>query len=80
MNNDIDIINNKKVQDIILWHRIGCISVILAKQLDVSPTRAMQIFYDSEVYDRFVDKSSMLYIFNDYYIADEVIISLKINK
>jgi hypothetical protein len=36
------------IQEIIMSNRIGAISVELAKQLDVTPIRALQLFYESD--------------------------------
>ena len=51
------------VRDIILWNRIGRISVLLAKRLNIEPERAFDIFYESDTCEHLHDETSGL--FND---------------
>ena len=59
------------IQEIIMSNRIGAISVELAKQLDVTPIRALQLFYESETCAHLHNKSTGLYLYGDLYIAEE---------
>lgn len=61
------------LSDLLLWNKIGRIVSLLAKRLDVSPERALDIFYTSKTNERLHDSSSLLYTFGDRYIVDEVI-------
>ena len=59
------------IQEIIMSNRIGAISVELAKQLDVTPIRALQLFYESDTCAHLHNKSTGLYLYGDLYIAEE---------
>ena len=61
------------VRDIILWNRIGRISVELARRLDITPLRALQRFYQSHTCRRLHNEATGLYLYGDLYIVDEVI-------
>lgn len=56
-----------------MWYKIGGIVMLLAKQLHISPARALDLFYRSRTCDELHDPSTLLYTFSDAYIADEVI-------
>lgn len=64
-------------RDIILWNRIGRISVLLAERLDISPEHAFDIFYESDTCERLHDERSGLYLMGDLYVVDEVIRELQ---
>ena len=49
----------------------------LAEQLDISPERALELFYKSQTCEELHDPKTLLYTFGDAYIADEVIAELK---
>jgi len=61
------------VQEIIMSNRIGAISVELARQLDITPIRALQLFYESETCAHLHNKSTGLYLYGDLYVVDEFI-------
>ena len=65
------------VRDIILWNRIGRISVLLAKRLNIEPERAFDIFYESDTCEHLHDETSGLYLMGDLYVVDEVMIELQ---
>lgn len=65
------------VRDIILWNRIGRISVLLAKRLNIEPERAFDIFYESDTCEHLHDETSGLYLMGDLYLVDEVMIELQ---
>ena len=69
-----DPIKSPEIQDIIMSSRIGIIAADLADRLDISPARALQIFYESRTCAQLHDKDSGLYLFGNKYIADEFII------
>ena len=49
----------------------------LSKELEISPLRALDVFYTSKVCDRMHDPEAELYTFSDAYIADEVMMELR---
>ena len=61
------------IQEIIMSNRIGAISVELARQLDITPLRALQLFYESDTCAHLHNKATGLYLYGDLYIADEFI-------
>lgn len=60
-----------------MWYKIGGIVMTLSAQLDISPERALDLFYRSKVCDNLHQADTLLYTFSDSYIADEVINELK---
>ena len=52
-------------------NRIGAISVELARRLDIEPTKALQLFYESKTCADLHNKATGLYLYGDLYIADE---------
>ena len=66
-----DPIKSPEIQEIILSNRIGAIAVELAKRLNIEPSKALQLFYESQTCADLHDKSTGLYLYGDLYIADE---------
>ena len=65
------------IQEIIMSNRIGAISVILSKKLNIDSIRALQLFYESKTCEMLHDKSTGLYLYGDLYIADEFIMEMQ---
>lgn len=65
------------LSNILMWNKIGRIVTLLARELEVSPLRALDVFYTSKVCDALHDPETELYIFSDGYIVDEVLIELR---
>ena len=61
---------------VLMWNKIGRIVIKLSKRLNVTPLRALNIFYTSEVCDRMHDEKEELYTYSDDYIVDEIMIEL----
>lgn len=57
--------------------KIGRICTILAKQLDVSPERAFDIYQNSKTSELLNDERSLLYLMSDLYIVDDIIAELR---
>ena len=70
-------IKSPEIQEIILSNRIGIIAAELSKRLDISPGKALQLFYESKTCADLHDKETGLYLFGDLYIADEVLLELR---
>ena len=66
-----DPIKSPEIQEIIISNRIGAIAVELAKRLNIEPSKALQLFYESQTCADLHDKSTGLYLYGDLYIADE---------
>ena len=61
------------LSDLLMWNKIGRIVTLLSERLDISPERALDIFYTSNTNERLHDPSTLLYTFGDLYIVDDVI-------
>ena len=59
------------VQEIIMSNRIGAIAVILSARLGITDIQALKLFYESQTCANLHDKSTGLYLYGDYYVADE---------
>ena len=60
-----------------MWYKIGGVVMALANQLNTSPIRALELFYESKTCDDLHNPDTMLYTFSDGYIADEVIAEMR---
>jgi len=72
-----DPIKSPEIQEIILSNRIGIISAELSKRLDISPAKALQLFYEIKTCADLHDKETGLYLFGNLYIVDEVLLELR---
>lgn len=61
------------IQEIIMSNKIGAITVLLSKRLNISNVQALKLFYNSQTCQKLHDKSTGLYLYGDLYIVDEVI-------
>lgn len=59
------------IQEIIMSNRIGSICAELAKRLNVSPVKALDLFYDSQTCADLHNRETGLYLYGDLYVADE---------
>ncbi len=65
------------LRDSQLWMKIGRICALLSKRLDISPTRAFDIFQNSKTNELLHDERSLLYLMSDLYIVDNIIMELR---
>lgn len=61
------------LSDLLMWNKIGRIVTLLSERLDITPEKALDVFYTSKTNIRLHDPSTLLYTFSDLYIVDEVI-------
>lgn len=73
-----DPVKSPEIQELILSTRIGMISAELSKRLNVSPVKALQLFYESRTCANLHDKSTGLYLFSNPYIVDEWMLEHKL--
>ena len=59
------------IQEIIMSNRIGAISIIIAKMLNIDNVRALKRFYASNTCARLHDKTTGLYLQGDMYVVDD---------
>lgn len=65
------------LNDLLMWNKIGRIVILLSERLDITPERALDIFYTSRTNERLHDPSTLLYTFSDLYIVEDVIRELQ---
>lgn len=70
-NNNQDPVKSPIMQEIIMSNRIGIISAELANRLNIEPTKALELFYDSQTCSDLHDRSTGLYLYGNLYVADE---------
>lgn len=56
-----------------IWYKIGGVVMVLAEQLNITPERALELFYTSKTCEDLHNPETLLYTFGNRYIADEVI-------
>lgn len=69
---------NKELNDILFWGRIGAIVCRIADKLNITPLQALKDFYRSNTCRRFHNRKTGLYLYSDFYIADEYLIEKSI--
>ncbi|MCQ2230732.1 MAG: hypothetical protein MJZ30_02615 [Paludibacteraceae bacterium] len=66
-----DPVKSPIIQEIIMSNRIGAICAELAKRLNVEPTMALEMFYESQTCADLHDRRTRLHLYSDLYVADE---------
>ena len=67
------------LSDLLMWNKIGRIVMRLSEKLEISPLRALDVFYTSMGCNRLHDPETELYTFSDAYIVDEIIMEIRNN-
>ncbi|MBQ7942200.1 MAG: DUF3791 domain-containing protein [Muribaculaceae bacterium] len=65
------------MKDFLMWNKTARIILLLAKTLDISPQRALNIFYNSKTSQMFRMQQSGLYLMSDAYIVEDIIHELR---
>ncbi|MBQ5539920.1 MAG: DUF3791 domain-containing protein [Bacteroidales bacterium] len=65
------------MRDQVLWRKTARIIMDLAKRLDISPERAMDLLYNSETYALLTNPESGLNLMSDEYIVNDIITELQ---
>ena len=68
------------LSDILMWNKVGRVVTLIAKRLNISPERALDLFYNSETSLRLHNANDYLYMMGDFYIADELIAELRVRE
>lgn len=63
--------------DVLIWNKYSRIVMQLSKRLNVSPLKALHLFYNSHTYALLLNKEYPLITMSDAYITDEIIIELQ---
>lgn len=78
---DMDRINDPTYQPYMQWllisHQIGGIAYDLSQRLDISPSRALDLFYRSKTCAQLHDKKTGLYLMSNGYVADDFILEIQ---
>lgn len=69
--NVVDPTKSPIIQEIIMSNKIGAICEELAKRLNIEPTKALEMFYESKTCADLHKRETGLYLYSDLYIADE---------
>lgn len=64
-------IKSPDIQEMILSHQIGGVAYELSKRLNISPARALDLFYRSKTCADLHNRKTGLYLYGNLYIADE---------
>lgn len=63
--------------DVLVWNKYSRIVMQLAQRLNVTPERALSLFYNSSIYPFLLDEQYPLITMSDAYITDEIILELQ---
>ena len=66
-----------KMRNNVLWRKIARIIMMISENLNISSERALDLFYQSRVYQMLVDPGYGLQTMSDTYIYDEFIMELQ---
>lgn len=66
-----------ELQDLTMSLTIGGIAYELSQRLDISPSRALDLFYRSKTCKQLHDKQTGLYLMSNGYVADDFILEMQ---
>ena len=61
----------------VLWRKIGRIIMLLSEELDISPLRALHLFYSTDTCKQLIDDRIELYLMSDKYIVENIITEMR---
>lgn len=61
----------------VLWRKQSRIIMLLAKALNISPERALDLYYTTTVYEQMSDSKYGLQLMSDDYVLEELINELR---
>jgi hypothetical protein len=67
------------MRDNVLWRKQSRIIMLLAETLNISPERALDLYYTTKVYQQMSDPKYGLQLMSDDYILEELITELRDN-
>ena len=65
------------MRDNVLWRKQSRIIMLLADTLKISPERALNLYYNTKVYEQITDPKYGLQLMSDDYILEELIEELR---
>ncbi len=65
------------MRDNVLWRKQSRIIMLLAEALNISPERALDLYYTTKVYQQMSDPKYGLQLMSDDYVLEELINELR---
>ena len=65
------------MRDNVLWRKQSRIIMLLANALKISPERALDLYYNTKVYEQMTDPKYGLQLMSDDYVLEELIEELR---
>ena len=65
------------MRDSVLWRKQSRIIMLLADTLKISPERALDLYYNTKIYEQMTDPKYGLQLMSDDYILEELIEELR---
>lgn len=65
------------MRDQVFWRKISRIILLLSEQLSISPERAFDIFYTTDVCSKLHDARYGLHLMSDAYIVNDILQELQ---
>ena len=75
-----DPVKSPVIQEIILSNRIAVICDEIARRMNVTPLKALEIFYASKTCEDLHNKDTGLYLYGDLYVVDEFLFEQNVEK
>ena len=63
--------------DVLIWNKYTRVVMQLAERLNITPERALKLFYNSKIYGLLLNREYPLITMSDAYITDEIILELQ---
>lgn len=67
------------MRDNVLWRKQSRIIMLLAETLNISPERALDLYYTTKIYQQMSDPKYGLQLMSDDYVLEELIKELRDN-
>ena len=67
------------MRDNVLWRKQSRIIMLLAETLNISPERALDIYYTTKIYQQMSDPKYGLQLMSDDYVLEELVNELRDN-
>ena len=68
------------MRDNVLWRKQSRIVMMLVETLNISPERALYLYYGTKIYEQMTDPKYGLQLMSDDYIFEELIEELRENQ
>ena len=75
-----DPVKSPVIQEIILSNRIAVICDEIARRMNVTPLKALEIFYASKTCEDLHNKDTGLYLYGDLDVVDEFLLEQNVEK